>query len=96
MTTRQEFDEVLERIYRKTDESELPDGAVHAWDFRRIAYDVAVEDKWDDHIERPFVDHAPRHLKRRVLEILEEMREDPSTIHDYYEQSCDYRDDVAT
>lgn len=94
MTTRERFEEMLDRLYRETDESELPEDAVHAWDFRRLAYDQAVGGAWDEEIERPFVENAPRHLKRRAMEAIEEMIEDHDKIHEFNEQSLDYRDAV--
>lgn len=80
------------RLYERASER---DGAPieNAWEFWRVAYDCAVGARWDDEVDRPFIEHAPRHLRREAYQILQDILENPGALKGYLERSGDLRGD---
>lgn len=59
--------------------------------FKRIAYDVAVEARWDTVVPRPFYAHASREQIARALDALQAMAETPAVAQALNRQSLHYR-----
>jgi hypothetical protein len=59
--------------------------------FRRIAYDYAAGQKWDEVVESPFYKNASGAQLRRAIQALETMIRQPGKADDLNEQSLSYR-----
>jgi len=59
--------------------------------FKRIAYDTAVEARWDTVVEPPFYVHASLDVIQRAVEALTGMAEAPSVARALNRQSLAYR-----
>ena len=81
-------DEVLPALAR-ADSEDYPVRFDHC--FRRIAYDYAVGQKWDEVIESPFYKNASGAQLRRAVQALETMIRQPEKADELNEQSLSYR-----
>lgn len=61
--------------------------------FRRIAYDAAMGERWDDATTRPFVENATTAQLRKALAALEKMARAPSQAQRLNRQSLRYREE---
>lgn len=91
--------ETLTQKMHRLSEETLPEKARRTGDypvhfdhcFKRIAFDMAVDKKWDEVVNRPFYSNATAAQKRRATEVLEEMLHSPAKARQYNQQSLQYR-----
>jgi hypothetical protein len=81
-------DEVLPALARDNPE-DYPVRFDHC--FRRIAYDYAAGQKWDEVIEPPFYKNASGAQLSRAIQALETMIRQPEKAKELNEQSLSYR-----
>lgn len=80
-------EEALPRLARET--GQYPVRFDHC--FKRIAYDYAAGEKWDQAVDRPFYKNASIEQLQTALEALERMEEDPGAAEVLNDQSLSYR-----
>lgn len=64
---------------------------IHVWDFKRLAYDATIGDKWSDNIERPFYKNATLEDIAQAREWGNKMYSNPELVHRLHRLSRNVR-----